>query len=113
MRSSSIGSLLSCALVVVLCGCGGGGNAGIAPPPPPPAAPVAPSVSLTVQPNDIVSGSAATLIWNSQHAASVSIDQGIGQVASSGSINVTPAVTTDYHATATGSGGKAAASATV
>ena len=44
------------------------------PPPPPPPAP-APTASLTANPNTITAGQSTTLIWKTDYATSVSIDQ--------------------------------------
>ena len=47
-----------------------------------------------------------TLNWSVTGAASVSIDNGIGVVASTGSLEVTPAVITTYKLTATAADGR-------
>jgi len=56
---------------------------------------------LTATPSNINVGQSATLSWNVSGADSVTIDQGIGQVAPSGSRVVTPYSTTSYDLTAT------------
>jgi len=56
---------------------------------------------IWINPTSIASGGSATLQWNSSNAISLSIDQGIGAVASSGSIIISPAETTTYTITAT------------
>lgn len=60
-----------------------------------------PSATFVISPNNIVAGETATLTWSTSNAASVSIDQGIGSVALSGSRVVSPAVSTTYALTAT------------
>ena len=52
-------------------------------------------------PPTIEPGESVTLSWNVSDATSVSIDQGIGTVAASGSMVLTPDVTTTYELTAT------------
>ena len=73
------------------------------------------TVSLTASPATINAGQSATLTWNSSPASgtSVSIDQGIGPEAPSGSITVSPAATTAYTVTATNGTATATAQATV
>ncbi len=58
---------------------------------------------LTSSPANINVGQSSTLTWNVTGADSVSIDQGIGQVPSSGSRVVTPYSTTSYNLTANSS----------
>ncbi len=65
-----------------------------------------PSVLLfTATPYEIISGAAATLKWNVQDATSVTIDQGLGEVAADGSKELSPSKTTAYTLTATNAGG--------
>ena len=65
-------------------------------------------------PSTIISGQCTTLEWGAvTNATAVSIDQGIGGVATPGSQSVCPATTTTYLMTATGPGGTATASVTV
>ena len=72
------------------------------------------AITLTAGPTSIASGQSATLTWASQQATSVTIDQGIGTVNFSGSINVSPTQTTKYTATAKDAAGNTAtATATV
>jgi hypothetical protein len=61
--------------------------------------------SIWVDPSSITPGQSAVLHWDCADAAGVSIDQGIGEVASSGTLQVAPAETTTYTMTVTGSGG--------
>jgi peptidoglycan-associated lipoprotein len=93
------------------------------PPPPPPAPaptveqpkPAAPSItSFTAEPTSIQRGQSSTLRWQvSGSVTSVSIDQGIGTVQSTGNRRVTPTDSTTYTLTATGPGGTSTGSATV
>jgi OOP family OmpA-OmpF porin len=82
-------------------------------PPPPPPPPAAPTVSISADPASIQKGQCSNLTWNSSNAASVSIDQGVGAVAASGSKQVCPPSGTSYTATATGPGGVRTASTSV
>ena len=61
------------------------------------------SLSCTATPTKPASGGAVTVSWTSANAASVQIDQGIGNVspATSGSVVVHPTRTTNYTCTAT------------
>jgi phospholipase C len=72
-----------------------------------------PTISFNASPTSIASGGSSTLTWSTSNATSVSIDNGIGGVATSGSKTVSPAATTTYTLTATGPGGTATARATV
>jgi peptidoglycan-associated lipoprotein len=83
------------------------------PPPPPPAAAPAPTAELSATPSVISAGDQVTLKWETTDATSVSIDNGVGSVPTSGVKTVTPSETTTYHLTATGDGGNADATATV
>ena len=74
------------------------------PPPPPPPPPPAPTASISVSPDTVPPGQAATLSWQTSGATDVSID-GIGAVQASGSQQVTPSESTTYHLVAKGSGG--------
>lgn len=58
--------------------------------------------SFFADPPFIVVGESTTLTWEIEDATSVSIDQGIGPVALSGSLVVSPTETTTYTLTATG-----------
>jgi peptidoglycan-associated lipoprotein len=81
------------------------------PPPPPPAAP-APTASLTANPNTINAGQSTTLIWKTDYATSVTIDQ-LGTVDPSGSRSVTPAESTTYRLVAKNESGTQEATARV
>ncbi len=73
----------------------------------------APRVHLSAYPRRIRQGQSATLIWLSRHADSCDIQPGIGAVAASGSITVSPLTTTTYTITAFGPGGSVTDSITV
>jgi phospholipase C len=75
-------------------------------------APNAPRVSIQATPGNIYVGQTSTLTWASKNATTVSIS-GLGSVALSGSMQVTPGATETYVATANGKGGADQASATV
>jgi hypothetical protein len=64
-------------------------------------------------PQNINAGQSATLTWAVENATSVSINNGPGVVALSGSQSVSPASTTTYTLTATNSFGSVNASATI
>lgn len=72
----------------------------------------APRITLKAEPSAIEHGQNATLTWETQNATSVTIP-GLGQLATSGSREVSPRVSTTYTATAVGEGGTATASARV
>lgn len=69
------------------------------------APPSTPTVQISANPATIVVGSSSTLTWTSTHAASCTIDQGIGTVNTSGSITVSPITSKTYTITATGPNG--------
>lgn len=83
------------------------------PPPAPPSSAPAPTAELSATPSVISAGDQVTLKWQTTDANSVSIDNGVGDVPTSGVKTVTPSQTTTYHLTATGDGGSADATATV
>ena len=64
-------------------------------------------------PTNITAGQSATLTWIVQGASSVSIDNGVGSVALTGTKQVSPTQTTVYTLTATGPNGNTTATATV
>ena len=84
----------------------------VQPPPPPPAAPRV--AQFTAEPTSIQRGQSSTLRWEVTGAVtSVSINQGVGTVQSTGSSRVNPSDSTTYTLTATGPGGSVTSSATV
>jgi peptidoglycan-associated lipoprotein len=97
--------------VILMIGACGKKKAPPPPPPPPPAAP-APTASLTANPNSITAGQSTTLIWKTDYATSVSIDQ-LGTVDPSGSRTVTPTDSTTYRLVAKNSSGTQEATARV
>jgi len=78
---------------------------------PKPAAPVI--TSFTVEPTTIQRGQSATLRWAVQGADTVTIDQGIGNVAANGNRSVSPAARTTYRLTARNAGGETNSTALV
>jgi hypothetical protein len=75
--------------------------------------PVPPTATMTASPTSMTTGQTATLTWSTTSATSVTINQGIGSVAASGTRNVTPTATTTYTLTATNANGSSTAAATV
>jgi|UPI0005D13C64 peptidoglycan-associated lipoprotein len=104
-----IASAISLAALLAVAGCH---KKKPAPPPPPPptvSAP-APTAEITVNPTSINAGESAVLTWKTTNATDVSIE-GIGQVATAGTMNVKPTESTNYHLIARGDGGSADATA--
>jgi len=91
--SSSAGSVTATTQVIV----------SGAPPPVPAALPVI--NSFIASPSSISLGSSTTLSWNVSNATSVTIDNGVGAVGSSGSTVVLPAATITYTLTASNAAG--------
>jgi peptidoglycan-associated lipoprotein len=112
---------LALALAMFAVGCKKKVPAPAPPPPPPPVVtpapppPAAPTVAqCTAEPTSIQRGQTSTLRWEvSGSVTSVSINQGIGTVQSTGSSRVNPSDSTTYTLTATGPGGSNTATATV
>lgn len=103
---------LSFAVLVLLSGCKRQPTPVSQPPSPsgpsstgPAADAPAPTVDLQVSPSSIQRGGEATLTWNTTDAASVRIDSGVGNVAETGSLTVSPRESTTYTAIAVGAGG--------
>jgi hypothetical protein len=69
--------------------------------------------SFDASPGSITSGESSTLSWSVSDATAVSMDQGIGNVALSGTRVVSPSATTTYTLTATNDAGSATATAQV
>jgi len=59
-------------------------------------------LQFTVEPSVIERGQSATLRWSVNNATTISIDNGIGDVQSSGTRRITPAETTTYRLSASG-----------
>ena len=72
-----------------------------------------PTVTISADPYEIISGQSTTLTWNSTDAVTANIDNGIGEVEVTGSLVVTPAQTTTYTVTVSGPGGSASGDVTV
>ena len=70
-------------------------------------------VRFDATPSSIAAGQSSQLTWIVQGATSVSINNGIGTVAATGSTTVTPATTTTYTLTAVGPTGNVTATTTV
>jgi peptidoglycan-associated lipoprotein len=100
--------VLALAAIVVVGGCKKKQVPPAPPAPPPPAA--HPNATLSISPESIERGGAATLTWATQDATSVSIE-GIGGVQPNGSQQVSPSASTTYRLTATGPGGSTDATA--
>jgi hypothetical protein len=77
------------------------------------APPMARVVRFSAAPTEIVAGETASLVWNVENATDVSISGGIGEVALTGSTNVSPTQTTTYTLTARNAAGTVTAEATV
>lgn len=72
-----------------------------------------PAAKFSADPAAISPGKCATLKWSSENVNKANIDQGVGDVAASGSKEVCPTETTQYLLTATGTGGTVYEAATV
>jgi len=70
-------------------------------------------VAFSASPATIRAGDIVTLSWSVTNAVSVGIDQGTGTVPQSGSVTVSPEVTTTFRLTATGDNSTATAVVTV
>ena len=66
-----------------------------------------PTIAVRAEPSTVERGQESALSWESTDATSVLIDQGVGNVAGSGSIAIAPRQSTTFTATATGPGGDA------
>ena len=84
-------------------------------PAPAPSGPTSPPTinSFSASPASIIKGNSSTLSWNVSGAATISINNGVGNVASSGSKVVTPTASTSYTVTATNTKGSASKTVTV
>lgn len=78
-----------------------------------PGAVPAPKVTFKADPSEIIRSQCSTLMWTSEHAKALSIDQGVGKVDAAGSKSVCPQDPTTYTLTASGDGGTATAQAAV
>jgi len=89
------------AVLVFIAGCSG----------TPPAVPII--NSFLANPTTITVGESSTLSWSVADATSVTIDNGVGTVALSGTTTVSPITTTTYTLTATNTAGSVTATTTV
>jgi uncharacterized protein YkwD/chitodextrinase len=85
----------------------------VGPTPNPPTASLPAIASFTGVPLSITAGQSATLSWSVTGATSISVDNGLGSVVSTGSRTVSPAQTTKYKLTAANSNGSSTAQVTV
>ncbi len=69
--------------------------------------------SFVTSPPIVSEGGSSTLSWNVSNATSITIGPGIGPVASSGSLPITPSTSMNYTLTAANAAGNATASTTV
>jgi peptidoglycan-associated lipoprotein len=109
-RSQWMRVVIAVAVVLAVGACGKKKVATAPPPPPPPQ--LAPTASLTANPNTISPGQSTTLTWNTEHATDVTIDQ-LGQVDPSGSRTMQPTQSTTYHLVAKNAVGTQEATARV
>lgn len=72
-----------------------------------------PSGTFSANPTAIAQGNASTLSWSTTNTTSASINNGVGSVATNGSVNVSPSSTTTYTLTLTGAGGTTTKQVTV
>ncbi len=79
----------------------------------PPPAPPAIVRDLTAEPSAIRPGESTTLRWEALNAYSLTIEPGVGTVATRGARQVSPSVTTTYRLTALGSDGPTSRTVTV
>ncbi len=112
--------LAVCSALLILPGCRrrqpapAAGPAPTAPTPAPTTAPSpAPTIEVQANPSTIERGQQTTLTWRSQNATSVVIDGGVGNVAETGSVVITPRESQTFTAVAKGPGGEATASTRV
>jgi outer membrane protein OmpA-like peptidoglycan-associated protein len=72
-----------------------------------------PGANFSADPAEIFPGQCSNLKWSLQNVKKSEIDQGVGEVAASGSKEVCPTETTQYMLTGTGTGGTVYEAATV
>ncbi len=68
---------------------------------------VKPEATINADPQSLIKGESSTLTWQTENADSIHIEPDIGSVAPSGSLLVSPELTTNYSIIATGPGGTA------
>ena len=91
-----------CFSALLASGSGCDSQTGLLPELPPPSPPTG---SIAADPVQVERGQVSLLSWSTRNATSVSIAPGIGSVAASGSLPVSPATTTTYVLSASGPGG--------
>ncbi len=69
--------------------------------------------SFTANPTSIARGGTSVLSWSTTNATSISINQGVGNVSATGTVEVSPEETTAYTLTATNSDGSKTQSCTI
>ena len=96
-------AVLSISLLMFAAGCKKKQPVTTPPPTPAPApqpkaekGPAAVINSFTAEPSTIIRGESSTLKWNISNASEVTIDNGVGRVAATGSRQVSPTSTTTY-----------------
>jgi|SRR5579872_6521855 len=91
-------------VLIATIGCGGGSTQN--------SSASQPTITLAAQPGTVSIGTSTVLSWKASNATSVKIS-GLGTFPATGSVKVTPTVTTTYTATATGPGGTTQSSTVV
>jgi|WetSurMetagenome_2_1015567.scaffolds.fasta_scaffold155029_2 hypothetical protein len=109
LRSAVPAAVALCLLLVVM----SAGCSSKSPASPTPAVPLPTVGTFSMSLTDMGSGESAKLSWAVSGATTVQIDNGLGVVAASGSVDVTPAATTTYTLTATNATGNVTKTAAV
>jgi RHS repeat-associated protein len=73
----------------------------------------APVINFSAYPDSILLDESAVLSWETTHADTIDIDQGLGSLPDNGSVTVSPLETITYTLTATGPGGSTSEQTTV
>ncbi len=120
LKKSVIGVI--CLTAIIAAGCGKKAKP-YTPPTSTPTGPMAPNtdnssmkptvLQFSVEPSVVERGQAATLRWSLNNSTSITIDNGIGDVQSTGNRRITPNETTTYRLNASGPNGTVSATATV
>jgi len=74
---------------------------------------VLPTVEMSASPETIFRGASAAISWSATNVETVTLDNGIGEAPMSGTISVSPVVTTTYTVTAANDSGTVTASVTI
>lgn len=116
-RNSRVGLIILALSALFLFACHKQPQTGGTPPPPPPqpAPPPAPlpTITLSATPTTIDRGGTVTLRWEARNAGTVRIEPGLGEVATSGSRDLSPTSSVTYQASAVGPGGTASDTARI